>query len=116
MRVRLVRRPLIVLGAVCAFGLVAAPALADVLVNAPPSSIPCGQSIKTGVWYQSFSGGPRTAKIQIKSLAGTVLKSRAVIATTTWKYFHDKLPCGRTYRVHYVVPGGTSNFTVKVRA
>ena len=116
MTLRTMRRTLIVSGMVLTFGLAAAPALADVLVNAPPSSIACGQSIKTGVWYQSFSGGPRTAKIQIKSLAGKVLKSRTVVATTTWKYFHDKLPCGRTYRVHYVVPGGTSNFIVKVRS
>jgi hypothetical protein len=93
----------------------AAPALAVVLVNAPEPSVACGKPIKTGVWYQSFSGGPKTAKITIRSTGGTVLKSRSVVAGNSWHYWNYFMPCGHTYKVRYVTASGTSNFTVRVR-
>jgi len=104
------------IAATAALALLAAPAGAQVLVNALPSSVACGKPIRVGVWYQSFSGGPRWAKISIRSLSGTLLKHRTVTATTTWRYWNYTMPCGRTYRVRYVTASGTVNYTVKVRS
>jgi WD40 repeat protein len=63
----------VILGAIGAATL-ATPASADVLVHAPDSHISCGGHIKTGVWYQSFSGGPRDATIQILVGGRTVIQ------------------------------------------
>ena len=110
------RRLVPALVAAAALSLIAAaPALAVVLVNAPNPSVACGQPIKTGVWYQSFSGGPKTAKISIRSSTGKVLKSRSVVAGNSWHYWNYFMPCGHTYKVRYVTANGTSNFTVRVR-
>ncbi len=98
-----------------ALALAAAPAGAVVLVNAPTPSVACGKPIKVGVWYQSFSGGPKTAKISIRSSSGAVLKSRSVTATDTWQYWKYVMPCGRTYRVRYVTANGAQKYTVHVR-
>ncbi len=46
-------------GAGTAAVMTAAPASADVLVNYDGGTIHLGQSLDVGVWYQSFSGGPR---------------------------------------------------------
>jgi hypothetical protein len=94
----------------------AAPAQADVLVNAPEQSIACGGQIKTGVWYQSYSGGPRGATITIKSIGGQTLNRRRVVAQTVWRYFYYTPRCGHRYRVQYLVPGGKANFVVRVRS
>ncbi|HTN22396.1 MAG TPA: hypothetical protein VL120_00290 [Solirubrobacteraceae bacterium] len=93
----------------------AAPAQADVLVNAPSQSIACGGQIKTGVWYQSYSGGPRGATITIRSIGGQTLNRRRVVAQDVWRYFYYTPRCGRRYRVQYLVPGGKVNFVVRVR-
>jgi hypothetical protein len=113
------RRPLRCLApAVVAAACVLAPAAAsaDVLVNAiEPSTIACGGAIKTGVWYQSFSGGPRWAKIRIQDASGRSLWSRNVTATTSWRYFRYVPACGRRYTVVYQTAGGTQRFGVRVR-
>lgn len=102
-----------ILGAVSAATL-AAPASADVLIHAPDSHISCGGHIKTGVWYQSFSGGPRGATIQILSAHKLVLWSKHVRATTTWRYWYYHPRCGRTYYVRYLSPK-TRPYTSRVR-
>ena len=94
--------------------LLAAPASADVLVNSPDPHIGCGESIKTGVWYQSFSGGPRGATIQILSARKFVLWSKRVRATTTWRYWYYHPRCGRTYYVRYSGGRGPP-YTARVR-
>ena len=68
--------------------LVPAVATGDVLVNAvEPSTVPCGKSIKLGVWYQSFSGGPRWVRMTITNRQGAVVWRKRAIATTTWRYW-----------------------------
>jgi hypothetical protein len=112
------KRPMTVVFATVALGsaLVPAVASAGVLVNAiEPSTIACGASIKTGVWYQSFSGGPRHATIQVINAAGHTVWQKSVIATTTWQYFRYKPACHARYTVVYHANGSTSRFPVHVR-
>jgi hypothetical protein len=92
-----------------------AVASADVLVNDPGSSVSCRAGIRTGVFYQAFSGGPRRATITIRSAAGTIVFSRSVIATGRWHYFRYHGRCGRRYRVIYEVAGRTTTFAVRIR-
>lgn len=102
-----------------AFALALSPAVAaaDVLVNAiEPSTIACGSSIRTGVWYQSFSGGPRHAKIQIENAGGATIWQKNVTATTTWRYFSYKPACGARLTVVYKTAGATSRFPVRVHS
>jgi len=95
----------------------AAPANADVLVSHGPETISCGEQIEVGVWYQSYSGGPRWATIEIRTASKrTVLARKNVTATTRWRnWYFDPPTCGARYRVRYIVPGGQVNYTVWVR-
>lgn len=72
------------------------PAIAggDVLVNAAePRTVACGKSVTLGVWYQSFSPGPRWACMTIKSSRGLVVCHKNVTATTSWRYWHYTRKC-----------------------
>jgi len=102
--------------AVALVALASGVARADVLVQRPSPSIACGASITTGVWYQSYSGGPRTATIDIFDAAGQRRFHRVVQATDEWRYFHYRAPCGSRYRVRYTTSKGPPTFTVRVRA
>ena len=106
----------LIAAAVAAFAFaVPGTARADVLVSAPPRVIDCGHDIEVGVWYQSYSGGPRWAVIRIESLGERLLARKRVRATTTWRYWYFTPDCARSYRVVYRTPGGTSRFKVRVR-
>jgi hypothetical protein len=97
----------------------AAPAVAAarVLVHSPQPVIRCGKPIRTGVWYQSFSGGSRKATIRISTSAGTTVYSKRLQATATrWRYFLYRPRCGRRYVVTYTTADGPTRFTVRVRA
>jgi hypothetical protein len=95
--------------------LLAAPAArADVLVSDPGPRVECGDDIEVGVWYQSYSGGPRNAEIRIKTARGYTVFHRRVRATTTWRYWHYAPSCGRTYTVIYRVPKGDYRRRVRV--
>jgi hypothetical protein len=69
-----------------------AAAAADVLISAPKARI-CieGKSaIEFGVWYQSYSGGPRWFRIELYNPRGRLIGVRRGQATTTWKkWFYD---------------------------
>lgn len=92
-----------------------AAAHADVLVHYPRRVIDCGDDIKVGVWYQAYSGGPRWARIHIKSARGYILAKKKVRATKRWRYWYYAPRCGRTYYVRYIVPGGSLTAKVRVR-
>jgi hypothetical protein len=103
---------------ICAALLVfAAPARADVLVNAPSESIKCGGSIKLGVWYRDFpTTGHRNATIDVLSPSGAKVFHKRVTAPAHWKYWHyTPSTCGRTYRVRYRLHTGTIKFDVAVK-
>lgn len=90
------------------------PARADVLVSPPSSNIKLGQSITSGVWYQSYSGGPRWARISVLTRDRTVLWSRRVMATGSWKYYRYRPRRTGVYILRYRTPGGVTSFRVRV--
>jgi hypothetical protein len=113
------------LGTACASGFAAvavallvgsAAAGADVLVSAiEPTTLACGKSVKVGVWYQSSTGGPRSARITIKASRGTVVWRRNVAATSRWRYWRYKPSCGGRYVVVYTTARGTARFPFRVK-
>ena len=114
---RAMRRVVLALAAaVAGVAASASVAAADVLVNAPAPSVACGQSLTVGVWYQSYSGGPRWAHITVKTRAGRLAWSKNIsAATTTWRYWHLKPACGTRYIVTYVTAAGPARFNVNVQ-
>lgn len=95
--------------------LLPAAARADVLVNAPSPHITLGQSIESGVWYQSYSGGLRWAKIAILTSTKQVVWSRRVTASASgWHYYHYRPSRTGTYTLRYTTANGTSSFKVRV--
>jgi hypothetical protein len=104
---------------VCAgLALATLPAVAsgDVLVNAiEPTVVGCGQVIRPGIWYQSFSGGPRWAHMTIKTSSGRVVWHANATATTTWRYWRFRGVCGSRYRLTYVTARGRSTFPFHIR-
>jgi len=101
--------------AIVAALVVSHPARAEVLVNAPPASVSCTGGIRVGVWYQSFSGGPKWARISIRSAAGKTVWRRSVSATSRWRYWRFGGTCGRRYSVIYDTHAGRTRFHVRIR-
>jgi hypothetical protein len=97
-------------------------ASADVLVNLPDKTIHCLSPIKTGVWYQTYSGGPRWYSISIYRPNGTRAFYRSGSAPSSgWRYFYwkpvaDRFPppgLSAVYRVVYHTAAGS--YAVRVR-
>lgn len=102
---------------ILAVGAIPAGAFGDVLVNAiEPPTVPRGAAVMPGVWYQSFSGGPRWAHMTIKNGRGGVVWRRNANATTSWRYWRFRGTCGSSYRLIYQTAGGTVRFRFQVRA
>jgi len=102
--------------ACCGLLALSSSAAADVLVNAiEPSTVACGRSVELGVWYQSFSGGPRWARIYVKNSRGVMVWHKNVTATTTWRYWHYRGKCGARYTAVYKTPSRTARFPFRVR-
>jgi hypothetical protein len=92
-------------------------ATADVLVNAiEPPAVACGRSVTPGVWYQSFSRGPRWAHMTIKNSNGVVVWHRNVTATTSWRYWRFRGACGARYELIYTTAGGISRFSFRFKS
>jgi hypothetical protein len=108
-------RVALVVGIVCLL-LIPAAATGDVLVNAiVRSTVSCGKAVKLGVWYQSFSGGPRWARMSVKNGQGRVVWHRSVTATPAhWRYWRYKGRCGARYVAVYRTAGGTVSFPFRV--
>jgi hypothetical protein len=110
-------RALAAAAAVLAFGGIPSAAFGDVLVNAiEPTTVACGAAVMPGIWYQSFSGGPRWAHITIKTSRGAVVWQRNANATTTWRYWQFRGKCGSSYVLIYQTAAGTARFRFRVRA
>jgi hypothetical protein len=113
---RRARSSLALAAAAAACALAPGAASAAVLVNAiEPPTIACGAAIRTGVWYQSFSGGPRWARISVQDSHGRTVWHKSVTAGSSWRYFSYTPACGARYTVVYDTAGGTSRFGVRVR-
>ncbi len=74
---------------------VASSANADVLIDTSHLS---GRCIKLGVWYQSYSGGPRTITSTVYG-GGAFIIRRRLTATTTWRSHTLTCPAPGSYRV-----------------
>ena len=94
---------------------VAGPARADVLVNKPRGRVCVGGVIKTGVWYQSYSGGPRWFKVRILNPRDRVVFSARGRATTRWRYWKFRPRRPGLFRTVYRVPGWRAQFETRVR-
>lgn len=113
-RSRPVKRGLVTVAAVGALLLVAAgTAFADVLVNYVPPHV--RRCMKVGVWYQSFSGGPRWAVIKIfRGSAHRAFWSKHTTATAShWKYW-SVCPRAGHYVVRYKTAKGNATFHTRV--
>jgi hypothetical protein len=97
-------------------GALAALAKADVLVHSQPPRLCLGKPMQVGVWYQSYSGGPRWFQIEIYDPERQLVLFRRGIAATSWKYWTYVLRHAGTYRTLYTVPGGRSIEQTSVRA
>jgi hypothetical protein len=85
------------------------PASADVLVSAPRREVCRWQGFKVGVWYQSYSGGPRGYRISVYGPAGHRVFYRSGTATTTWRSWRLAPLRVGTYRTVYRPAVGASN-------
>jgi hypothetical protein len=101
----------------------AAPAAADVLVNALPKRLTCGAPIQPGVWAQAGTTGDRTVRMRAVDLrSGKVWWRRTVKARTRggWRFW--TLPSGmdgrcRPTKVVYELAGGVKvRYRIRFRA
>src|SRR5262245_41455681 len=81
------RWSLLLLIAVISALVLAAPASADVLVQAQPKDMGCAQAMRLGAWYQTYSGGPRWFYVSVYRPDGRRVFYRHGLATTTWRIF-----------------------------
>jgi hypothetical protein len=98
---------------------VAPPALADVLVNQPASSVCVGKTITVGVWYQQFSGGSRAYRADVYGPTGRRIFARSGQAPSSgWKFWRVRLGFAGKYRTdyHYRDHGTWRKYGVTTRA
>jgi len=116
---RPVRR--VVLIVAIALGCAAAPASADVLIEAIPKRLVCGDAITPGIWAQPGTHGSRTVRIQaIDRRSGRVWwRKKARARTGGWRNWYLRSGwrgrCRRTTIV-YRGPGFTARYTVTFRS
>ena len=66
--------------------LLSGQAEADVLVESVPARVCLGKSFTVGVWYQSYSGGPRDFSIEIYDpRRRLVLYRKGLASSARWK-------------------------------
>jgi hypothetical protein len=91
-------RRIVVLAVLVVALVTAAVANADVLVNAVPKTLVCGDAIQLGIWAQAGTTGNRTVRMSaIDQRTGRVWWRRTATAPTrAWRYW--SLPSGRNGR------------------
>ena len=86
---------------------------ADVLMNAPVSTVIAGKSFQVGVWYQAFSGGSRAYSLLVDSPSGKIDYFRAGHASPArWEFWQVPTSRPGRYLVTYAVDGTMRQFTV----
>jgi hypothetical protein len=92
------------------FGLAVAtapPASADVLLSPPQRQICAGKPIKVGVWYQSYSGGPRAYRIDVYNPNGhRIFHVKGKARSARWQYW--KVPTSKPGRYKTIFRGSSS--------
>jgi hypothetical protein len=93
-------------------GALPSAASADVLGRNPGRHVV--GCIKVGVWYQSYSGGPRRVRVQLRR-HGHVVRSRRLRAPVRdWKYWRWCPKKPGKYKVRYITPQGSFSYRVRV--
>jgi hypothetical protein len=93
-----------------AVALPASVADADVLIDTSHLSGPC---IVLGVWYQSFSGGPRTITATVYRGQARVAR-RQLTATTTWRFHSLACPPPGSYTIRLTGAGWHKSYSARV--
>lgn len=85
----------------------AGTARADVLVNYDGGTIHLGQSLQLGVWYQSFSGGPRSYWEGVWSVPQHkwIFQHYGTAASQGWQFWYVRPARRGAYHTVYVVDG-----------
>lgn len=100
--------------------LVNAPgASADVLISGPDSRVCAGSPFTVGVWYQSYSGGPRRYRIDVYAPGGRkIFHVEGKATSRRWQYW--RVPTTRLGRYKTVYHASSSNgpwqYTARTRA
>lgn len=98
----MIRRTIVVSAVVAVLGAVLAPsASADVLVSPPPGKKCVGKKLRVGVWYQSYSGGPRGVRIRVVGPGGRTVLKKNVRATPKWRDWTVRLKRRGVYRTTF---------------
>jgi hypothetical protein len=95
----------------------AGAARADVLVNYDGGTIHLGQSLQVGVWYQSFSGGPRKYWEGVWSVPQRkwIFQHYGTASSNGWQYWYVKPSKRGEYHTVYVADGVRVTFYTKVK-
>ena len=111
---------LLVLVAVAAIAAVPATASADVLIEAIPKHLVCGDAITPGIWAQPGTTGSRRVRMRAvdKRTGKTWWRKTATARFSGWRNWY--LPSGRggqcgTTTIIYKGSGFTARFTVRFR-
>jgi hypothetical protein len=104
--------------AVIVYGAVAPLASADVLLSAPPTRMTNSGCLTLGVWYQQYSGGPRTIRVSVFRPSGRRVVRKTIVATTHWR--DHLLKCGMwpfagRWRTHITGAGLNVTYITRVR-
>jgi hypothetical protein len=81
----------------------------DMLVNQPASSVCIGKTFTVGVWYQQFSGGSRSYRVDVYSPRGVrVLYKHGRAPSSNWTFWNVRAKLPGKYRTVYWTHPGTS--------
>jgi hypothetical protein len=94
----------------------AGAAKADVLINYDGGKIHLGQFLKLGVWYQSFSGGPRNYWEGVWSVPQRkwIFQHYGKAPSGGWQYWYVKPSKRGEYHTVYVADGNRVTFYTRV--
>ena len=117
-------KPTIIFLTLITLCVLAPTAQADVLINAPSSTVICGAPIKVGIWAQPGTTGNRNVRISAYDTRTGKLwwRKTAYAKTSDWRYWYlasgYKGRCGRTKIVYKVYNDGgwSARYYVRFRS
>src|SRR5439155_7213284 len=86
----------------------------DVLVQPPESRRYVGDLMTFGVWYQSYSGGPRRYSLSVYSPRGRRVFYVAGAATTKWRIYRYAPQDVGLYRTVFTLSSGKYAYKTRV--
>jgi hypothetical protein len=109
------------IGAIILAGVIAltssGSAKADVLVNYDGGTIQLGQALQVGVWYQSFSGGPKNYWEGVWSVPQRrwIFQHYGTASSSGWQFWYVKPSRPGEYHTVYVTDGHRVSLDTTVR-